>query len=219
MLGESAELKTNQVLSSASVRYPFKANVSGSNVTITKQKSDYTPSNVRVTIEEKSGRRHNIGLITPHELWMAESNNKNELMQVLASDDFENFKPAALSERTFLLKDFTKKEWLLLSGYIHINVRDKYNLKVFAECPVSAWLDGELIQDNEGEPCIPAPHRGSENKAKDCTLPAGWKRWDILLNTHESIREGKVSIVVSQAYTHQLEDYRLRRKPAGIYKY
>jgi len=220
ILGKSAKLKTNQALSVASVRYPFKADISGANLTITEQESAYTPSNVRVTIEENNGRLHNIGLITPHELWMAASDNKNELMQMVDSDNFENLQPTALSERTFLLKDFTKKEWLLLRGYVHINVRDKYNLKVFAECPVSAWLDGELIQDNRvGEPCIPAPHRGTENKVKDTTLNPGWKRWDILLNTREQIREGKVCIVVSQAYTHQLIDYRLRRKPSGVYNY
>lgn len=220
ILEKSAKLKASAALRSVSVRYPFKAAMSGATVTVTKGKSDFFPSTARVTIEEKNGRLHNIALVTPHELWMAESDDERELLQIINSADSADLKPTALSERTFLLKDFTEKNWLLLRGYVHFNVADKYRLGVFAECPARAWLDGELIQvSKDGEPCIPAPHRAPGHRVKDIELNAGWKRWDILLNASKPIREGKICIVVAQAYTKQLIDYRFRRKPSGVYEY
>lgn len=220
LLEETTTLVASRPLRSASVRYPFKATVEDSTVTLTSCQSDYLPSTARVTLEEMDGRLHTVGLVTPHELWKAEGLNQADLLAMAKSPDHTNFRSATLPHRTFLLKDMSKSPWLLLSGYVHFNVTDIYCLEVFAECPVTAWLDGELIQNNpKGEPCIPAPHRFPADRVKGIELTPGWKRWDILLNSHETVREGKVCITIAQTYTKALVDYRFRRSPSGVYNH
>jgi len=220
LLEETATLHASSPLRSASVKYPFKVVVENSTVTVTQSSSDYLPASARVTLEDMDGRLHTVGLVTPHELWMADGLNQAELLAMVESPDQTNFRPATLPHRTFFLKDMSNTPWLLLRGYVHFSAADKYSLEVFAECPVIAWLDGERIQNNpKGEPCIPAPHRLPAHRVKGVETTPGWKRWDILLNTHEMIREGKVCITVAQAYTKALVDYRFRRGPSGVYNY
>ena len=220
LLEHSATLTANEDLRAASVRYPFTAAVAGRTVIVAQSPSSVVPASARVTIEETNGRLHAVTLLTPHELWLADSDDVNELLPLLSGGDDEGFKPTTLGERTFLLQEMTQKGWLLLRGYVHFHVADKYRLGVFAECPARAWLDGELIQDSrENEACIPAPHRAPPHRVADLELTPGWKRWDILLQACQPIREGKTCLVVSQAYTRQLIDYRFRRTASGVYDY
>lgn len=220
LLEHSVTLTASENLRTAAVRHPFNASVAGTMVTVAKPSAGFVPATARVAIEEMSGRLHTITFVTPHELWTSESEDVNELLELMSGGDVKNFKPTTLGVRTFHIQDMTQRGWLLLRGYVHFHVADKYRLGVFSECPARAWLDGKLIQDSpDSEPCIPAPHRAPAHRVADLELTAGWKRWDILLQASRPIREGKVCPVIAQAYTKQLMDYRFRRSTSGVYAY
>ena len=222
LLCDSHTLKLKGALKAVHARYPFKTSATKNSIRITTVKGAVLPAEVRFTLEERSGRLHDIALVTPHELWMAESDSEEKLLRLAqGSKHALPFKPLTLPERTFLVKDVTDKKWLLLSGYFHVAAKNMYRIGAFSECPVRAWLDGALIIDQKiPTACIPAPHRSRAGTfVHDLELKPGWRRWDILLEASGAIREGKVCLALAHAYTKQLIDYRFRRSTSGVYDY
>jgi len=215
-------LKTSEPVQAAFVRTPFTACVTEQGIKVTAPQAGVLPAEVRVTIETRDGRLFQVGLVTPHELWQAESEDVETLLRMAGQQGFDpEFRPLDLMDRSFNLRDLTDKKWLLLRGFFHVAVFDKYRPCVFAESPVRSWLDGVGVLDRKtGTPCIPAPHRQRDGvTGKDAELSAGWHRWDMLFDTHEQIRDGRVCILVAHAYTKQLVNMRFRRAVAGVYGY
>lgn len=215
-------LKVKGKLKNAYCRYPFAVNINKGVIAIQTKKNEFLPNTVRISLEELNGTLSDLSLVTPHHLWAVDGNQEDEVLRkVLWPKDSKSYHEISLQERSFYLKDLTSKKFLALRGYFHISLFDKYRFGTFSECPVKVWVDGNLLLNREkGEACIPAPHRfGPGKQVQDIELRPGWHRLDILLNASLQMREGKSCIVIAQAYTKQLIDYRLRLAPSGVYNY
>ncbi|MBL8994532.1 MAG: ADP-ribosylglycohydrolase family protein, partial [Spirochaetia bacterium] len=208
------------------VKYPFEAKLKGKTVTLrVDPKAPYTPRHAGVTFEMANGNLHTCALVTPHELYVGKISGPEDFASAVKTDLTELFqkkslRTLSLDERLFHLRDLKETGWIHLTGYFHLSVFGKYRLAPFSECQVTSFLDGNKIHEAvEGRPCIPAPHRGEKTMVADVELRAGWHRWDIFLNKDKQIRDGKVALTVSDAYTKQLTDFRFHRAPGGVYEH
>lgn len=204
------------------VKYPFEAVVKGKTATLrVDPKAPYIPRHAIAAFEMANGNIHHCALVTPHELCV-ETVSGPEVFASAVKTELKNktFRTLSLDERLFHLRDLKETGWIHLAGYFHLSAFGKYRIAPFAECQVTSFLDGNKIHDAaEGRPCIPAPHRGEKTMVADVELRGGWHRWDIFLNKEKQIRDGKVCLTVSDAYTKQLADFRFHRAPGGVYEH
>lgn len=208
------------------MKYPFEAKRKGSSVNLrVDPKAPFIPRHAGVTFEMANGNLHTLALVTPHELYAGKISGPSDFDAAIKTDLGELFRKKSLreltlDERLFHLRDLKETGWIHVAGYFHLSTFGKYRLAPFAECQVTSFLDGNQIHEAaEGRPCIPAPHRGEKTMVADVELRAGWHRWDIFLNKDKQLRDGKVCLTVSDAYTKQLTDFCFHRAKGGVYEY
>lgn len=207
--------------------WPFQARKKGTSIEVSVDPTAETlPSSVRLTVEDGKGNPGDIRLLTPHELWVGRVSGSAGFNTRVTADlttlaGRHMVKPYDRNDRTFFLKELPGKGWVHLAGIIHIHVFDQYKLCVFAECPVTSFLDGALLHKvGRGWPCIPAPHRGQKAAfVQKLDLRPGWHRWDIFLDKKRAIRSGKVVVTLAQAFSSRLVEFRFRRRKEGVYSY
>ncbi|OHD63926.1 MAG: hypothetical protein A2096_12385 [Spirochaetes bacterium GWF1_41_5] len=206
-------------------RYPFRAKLTGKSIAVSVDPSaEFIPGRIDLTVETVKGRQYDIPLLAPHLLWSGNYSDIADLDKTASTAVSElaaagKLTGYSLAGRTLFCRDL-KGPVAHLCGYVHIGWFNKLRFCIFAEAPVTSFLNGKkIIETTEGRPCIPAPHRENTATYADADVQAGWHRWDIFLDITKPIREGKIVIALAYAYTKQLVDFHFQRGPGGVYNY